>query len=224
MREFNHNEQQLIKNKLAAKDGTILDRMFSDTFLKEAKLTIDIEVDISPEDEQHRLTICSDTYSPMEALEEFIDVIDLLIYLDSEKLISKYPPPAASLRNFDIKQQLTIGDSASTKCNTFLLTRASNYVIDFIRHHDNYTFHAKPHLQEMMKRKFISDEGRRHTELVKNGRDFNRILFFTLIASIIVSALSYKSNNTDSIRKDMDSLKVEVAKMKQHMLFDPKCR
>ncbi len=137
------------------------------------------------------------TYSSMEALEHFIDAIDLLIYLDSEKPISKYPPPATSLRDFDIKQQLTIGNSVSTNCNTFLLTRASNYAINFTRRHDNYTFHAKPHLQEMMKRKFISDGERRDTELVKNCRDSKRILFFTLIASIIVSELSFRSNNTD---------------------------
>src|SRR5258708_5119540 len=108
MREFSKKERWIISERLI--EGRTLPGFFTDDFLANGKLMIQIKPD-----GRHRLEFLSDTIDSRFANEELVDVVNLLAYLDEEGLVSKYPPAATTLRDFDEIQTISIGNSTSNK-------------------------------------------------------------------------------------------------------------
>jgi hypothetical protein len=195
MREFSDKEQQVIRDRLIT--GTTLPGLFSERFLQNGKLMIQINAS-----GHHRFEFFSDSIPSREANEELVDIINILKYLDGEGLITKYPPAATTLRDFDEDQQISIGNSDSKKSETFLLIRQSKSLVEFLQENDNYFFQANEPLRILVANNFRTLQERQFERTISTtlrGQWISiGIAGITLIATLIINISNWQRNDRSS--------------------------
>ena len=197
MRDFSSGEIRIIRDRLI--NGCPLRDMFSTSFTNDAKLVIAIN-----ENGSHLFKFCSDNYSSDSALEEIVNTVNLLSFLQSEGLIYKYPPSATVLTDFDKIKTITIGNSTSTHEMPFLLMQDANYLVDFLCDNWEYRFVASEPLKSLSSHNFKSAEDRRldqNTFLTRIG------LFIALGTSVISTVVTCHQNSKsfDDLNSKMDA-------------------
>jgi hypothetical protein len=205
MREFSNKEQQIIRDKLIT--GTTLPGLFSTSFLENGKLMIQINAS-----GHHRFEFFSDTIPARQANEELVDVINLLKYLDGEGLITKYPPAATTLRDFDEDQQISIGHSESKKSETFLLIRQSKSLVKFLKENDNYFFQANEPLRVLVANNFRTLQERqfeRTSSTTLRGQWISiGVAGLTLLITLVINIVNWK--RSDRAEKAMELVVIDL--------------
>jgi len=192
MKEFSPKERWIIANRLI--NGTNLPGLFDDNFLANAKVMIYYNLS-----GKHRIDFFSDTITGEQANEEIVNTVNLINYLLTEGYVAKYPPPGTSLKDFDNEQQVSIGNSMSSKAVVFLLNRESQSIVDFIRRNDDYTFKGTEALKILVGRNFQSLQELQfaHTIRITNRGQWISVIFaiLTLIATATVNRITWNRND-----------------------------
>jgi hypothetical protein len=141
-----------------------------------------------------------------------VDIINLLKYLDSEGLITKYPPAATTLRDFEVDQQISIGNSDSKKSETFLLIRQSKSLVEFLQENDNYFFQANEPLRVLVANNFRTLQERQFQRTISTtlrGQWISiGIAGITLIVTLIINIINWQRN--DRSTKSLESKMVAM--------------
>jgi hypothetical protein len=204
MREFSQFEQNLIRNHLIR--GAGLPGMLSNDFREKARLVIHFDPKGHTKFEYR-----SDDYESSKATEELVNIVDLLEYLLTEGFIRKYPPNFTSLREFDVQEQISLGESQSQKSQNFLLHDGSLYLPKFIMQTENYVFKATEPLRTLTLNDFQTAEERRHNQAMSKATNANRIALAVAVASIILPTVLGYMQYRNSYDELLTKLTIESA-------------
>ncbi|HEY5825828.1 MAG TPA: hypothetical protein VIT44_15745 [Cyclobacteriaceae bacterium] len=196
MREFSKYEKRIIRDKLI--EGSRLSDMLD--FKEKGELIAFINFDNYPG--RHKFTFKSDTYNGQLAIDELVDLFDLLTYLLKEGYVRKYPDANTSFRDEEFSPEISLGDPNNGKAQTFLLNFNSRELGNFIQIHENYKFKATATLTAQSDRNFISQEEIRHNEIMKKATNANLIALTLSIITVLIGAsgigLQYKISKSDT--------------------------
>lgn len=148
-----------------------------------------------------RFQFHSDELEPQPAFNELIDTIELLEYLESEKLIRKYHPAATIVPQYDEKgHSISLGKSETKKSVVFFVEGMEKYG-NFIKVNENYRFVALEPLRAHVDRNFITIENKSAQDANRNARLRNRIALGVALVTAIGIWVSAHQN--DQSRDDL---------------------
>ena len=196
MRDFSDYEKRVIKEKLI--QGSGLSNMLDFKMKGQLLASINVSGNIG----HHMFTFRSNTYEGQLAVNELVDLFDLLTYLLKEGYIRKYPNAATTHRDGEVSPVISLGDANSGRESTFLLNINSRELGDFIKVHENYNFKATAALKAHAEGNFITQEEKRHNQIIIKARNANRITVVLAIVTILIGAagiwLQYRISLSDS--------------------------
>ncbi len=215
MQEFGLYEQKIIIEKLL--NGASLREMFSERFTEDSRLIIQIDTT----DEHHIFSFYSDILSAAEAVEELINLVDLISTLEENRLVRKYFKAATSMSDFDVDETIEIGASKSEKQSKFILPSGlAQDIVLFLHKNIDKTFKATQKLRAVVANNFEPLEVRQHKQVVGLTRTANVIAFLSAgaaMAALIISLLpSTEGESTEralkSLEKVTNQLEQQVSK------------
>lgn len=216
MQEFSPLEQRIIKEKLLI--GSTLREMFSTKFMQDSKL----EIEVDTTEGHHIFKFYSDTYEANEAVEELINLIDLVSSLEKDRMIRKYFKAATSLTEFEDNETIEIGISKSDKRAKFILpSGAAEDVVPYLHKNLDKTFKATQRLRSIVANNFQSVEERQHRQIVGLTRTANLIAFFSAMAAIL--AVIYSLTPTAEIEilnERVDIIEAKLGEVQKRSIAD----
>lgn len=215
MQEFGPFEQDIITHKLIP--GSTLREMLSKDFNDNSRL--EIQVDTS--EEHHVFSFYSDSYDAQLAVEELVNIVDLLSTLEENGLIRKYFKAATNMDDFDVTERIEIGNSKSDKRARFVLpVAASEGVVLYLYKNLDKTYKATQKLRSIVANNFESIEVRHHKQLVGLTRMANLISFLSAGAAVAALIISLLPANVDSINLKIESIERQVTKLNNSIAAD----
>lgn len=127
MREFSDYEKKIILTKLI--DGSGLANMLD--FNSKGQLLV--AINIAGQLGIHKFTFKSTTYDSQIAVNELVDLFDLLKYLLEEGYVRKYPDAATTERETEFSPVISLGEQNNGQAKTFLLNVNARELGDFLR-------------------------------------------------------------------------------------------
>lgn len=212
MRELSLKEQQIIRDQLIP--GTTLTELFSGRFNGDGKIEIQIH-----EDGDYRFDFYSQTFSETAANIEVVDVINLLKYLEAEGLITKYPPAATTMVEFEVGTPIVMGSSNSQKAVKFLMITQSASLVKYLKKNAGFVFQANEPLRVLAGNNFRSLQERQFERTISTtlrGQWISiGIAGLTLLVSCAVNIVNW--HRSDQLAK---SLKSELVALRERFKGD----
>ncbi|HMV09231.1 MAG TPA: hypothetical protein PK325_10665 [Cyclobacteriaceae bacterium] len=179
MRQFSDYEKKIISTHLI--NGAGITGMLSSDLLEKGKFHITIDPD-----KRQRFEFYSSEIPVEAARDEMVNLIELLIYLDEEKLLRMYPPVSTNLDDFNATVSFTFGDTWSEQKLTFLLHEKSNYLGEFLKWRRDYFFKVTEPLKNLAENNFQTAEEIRHNQILNQANRANRLTLVVAVATILI--------------------------------------
>jgi hypothetical protein len=216
MRKYSIYEQRIIREKLL--EGSTLRQMFSPEFVQNARL----EIMLDSEHENHIFKYFSDSFNVNRAVEELVNLVNLVKLLERDGLIRKYFRPSTSLYDFDDVDSIEIGESQSKTSLKFILPVGSEAdLVSYLYSNLDKNFRATQELRSMVGANFESPEEKRHDDAIRQSKTANKIALLSAVAAFIAMALSiFGGSDNDDLRRQIKSNETDLINLRNKIKTD----